>query len=98
MYTENELEAKYVRLNRYNLENIINDRYDIIINTIPVNLSVDYKNLKNSKIYDLASNPYGFDINEIVKNNIRYEVVSSVPSKYAPYSAAKIVEKYIKKN
>lgn len=97
VYTENTLEEKYILLNNYKLEKNITDDYDIIINTIPFNLNVDYSRLSHTKIYDVASSPYGFAIEEIVKNNIKYEVVSAIPSKYAPYSAAKIVEKYIKK-
>lgn len=95
IYTENIIEKKYAMLEGYKIIDNINDSYDIIINTIPNNIELDYSKLKNSIIYDLASLPYGFDINKINLNSLDYRILSNIPSKYAPKSAAIILKKII---
>ena len=66
------------------------------INTIPENLEGDYRLFSGKKILDVASSPYGFDIDQIHQLGIDYEIYSAVPSKFAPNSAAKIIERMIK--
>ena len=93
LYTEVELEEKFVRLCGYRISDFKD--FDIVINTIPSNVKLDYSIFEGKRIIDLASAPYGFDINLIDENKIKYEVLSSVPSKFCPFSAAKIIKKYI---
>lgn len=91
----NEVEEKYIRLLGYRLADI--KTCDILINTIPHNLNWDYEELKNKRVIDVASAPYGFDIDKINFFGIRYEIVGAIPSKFAYGSAAKIIKKYIEK-
>ena len=79
------------------LENSI-DKFDIIFNTVPH--TVLDKNLlskikKDSLIIDLASYPYGADINFCRDNKIKYIIASSLPGKVAPHFAGKIIAKTI---
>ncbi|MDE6661053.1 MAG: hypothetical protein K2J93_04475 [Anaeroplasmataceae bacterium] len=66
-----------------------------IINTVPYNLDWDYSKLTDKRIIDVASAPYGFDINKINDYKIQYEIVGAIPSKFAYISAANIIKKYI---
>jgi hypothetical protein len=54
--------------------------------------------LKNKRIVDVASYPYGFDIEKINNMNVRYEIISAIPAKFCPNLAAHILKKYIEKN
>lgn len=70
------------------------DKFDIIFNTIPhtvldKNLLSKLKN--DALIIDLASYPYGADINFCRDNKIKYIVASSLPGKVAPHFAGKII-------
>lgn len=94
IYTEDILEQKFARLEGYSLSGITSG-YDIIINTIPKNLNPDYTLLKSSRILDVASAPYGFDLDEVMKHRLNYEIHSALPSKYAPCSAAGILKRFI---
>lgn len=97
VYTINELEKKYIRLNEINIEdNLVGTNYDVIINTIPSNLEWNYETLTNCKIIDVSSEPYGFDIVKLNDMKINYQILSRVPSRYCPKSAAKIIKRYIK--
>lgn len=91
----NELEEKYLKLLGYKA---YLDDYKILINTVPKNLNWDYKKLKNKTIIDVASSPYGFDIEKINKNHIDYTILSALPSKFCPVAAANIIKKIIEKN
>ncbi len=91
----NELEEKYLKLLGYK---IYSDDYKILINTVPKNLNWDYKKLKYKKIIDVASSPYGFDIEKINKDNIDYTLLSQLPSKFCPVAAANIIKKIIEKH
>ena len=70
-----------------NEEKIVNynNKYDIIINTIPFHIieEADYDKIKKCHIYDLASYPYGFD-------NEKLQVINllKIPGKYYPNDAA----------
>lgn len=69
---------------------------DLVINTVPKNIiSEDLLQQSNAYILDIASFPYGVlkDIAEKYKN---YKLYSSIPSKYAPEKAGKILAKKIK--
>ncbi|MBE6137188.1 MAG: hypothetical protein E7176_02195 [Erysipelotrichaceae bacterium] len=95
VYTANKLEAKYARLEGYNVIENVNEKYDIIINTIPNIVPIDCSYLVGSRVIDVASFPYGFNIDDVIKNNIKYEIISAIPSKYASYSAAKIIKNFM---
>ncbi|MDE7106336.1 MAG: hypothetical protein K2O22_04135, partial [Anaeroplasmataceae bacterium] len=71
IYPSNETEEKYVRLMGYPL--CEEKDYDILINTIPMNLNWDYEKLKDKRIIDVASAPYGFDLEKINQYGIHYE-------------------------
>ena len=91
--TLNPLENKYLRLNKKNIKNELNAvGFNLIINTIPYNLDWDYSTFKDSKIIDVASKPYGFDIDKIIENKIDYYILSAIPSRYCPYTAAKLLK------
>lgn len=92
----NKEEEKFIKLKGYKLNEI--DESDILINTVPKNLDWEYSRLIDKRIIDVASAPYGFDIEKIEQLKIKYEIVGAIPSKFAPTSAAKILKKYIEKN
>lgn len=71
-----------------------NNKFDIIINTIPVHIikEEEYEKIKASHIYDLASYPYGFDNEKLKVINLL-----KIPGKYYPYDAAYSVFSSIKK-
>lgn len=79
------------------LETLKLTHYDYIINTVPSQVLtkeiLDTKE-KHAKIYDIASTPYG-----VAKENRtpEYYILSSLPSKYAYKSAAKLIYKAIMK-
>lgn len=98
IYTPHDIEQKFVLLDGYRLEEIEHaGKYDITINTIPKNLEVDYLLWKDKTILDVASFPYGFDLDRIQDEGIRYEIYGAIPSKFAPASAAKIIKRILEK-
>ncbi len=63
---------------------------DIIINTVPVNIISKecISKFNSNKIYiEVASKPYGFDINETDVYNFRYILAESLPGRFVPESA-----------
>ncbi len=71
---------------------------DFIINTVPKNIIEEsLLQEKNPYILDIASYPYGV-AKDISKNYSNYKLFSSIPSKYAPDKAGKILSKKIKKD
>ncbi len=95
IYANTIEEAKFIRLQGYTLADFKD--FDIVVNTIPKNLDWDYSIFKDKQIIDVASAPYGFDIDKIYEVGIKYEIISAIPSKFAPTSAAKIIKNYIEK-
>lgn len=91
----NPLEEKYAKLLGYKTEL---ENYSILVNTVPCNLNWDYNELKDKRIIDVASSPYGFDIEKINEYMINYEIASAIPAKFCPVAAAKIIKKIIEKN
>ena len=67
---------------------------DLIINTVPSHI-IDEDILNNIDCYflDVASFPYGVDEKKITNYKFRYDLYSSIPSKYAPIKAGKILLK-----
>lgn len=95
VFPSNEAEEKFIRLKGYPLADF--KEFDIIINTIPKVLDWDYSIFKGKRIIDVASSPYGFDIEKINDMGLRYEIVAAIPSKFAHISAANILKKNIEK-
>lgn len=72
-----------------NLENS-----DLIINTIPRNIITEDILLNiNGHILDIASYPYGINQDLVKKYSLDYYLYSSIPSKYNPERAGKILLK-----
>ena len=92
VYSSNLCERKQLILNNKCISDDIYQN-DIIINTIPCVYKCDYNKLKDIKVFDLASQPYGFDVVEMDKHNIEYEICSAIPSKFDAYYAAVIMKK-----
>ena len=74
---------------KINLENS-----SLIINTVPDNIITEdlCPNIKGY-ILDIASYPYGIDLNLVSKYHLNYYLYSSIPSKYDPKRAGKVLLK-----
>ena len=67
---------------------------DLIINTVPSHIiDEDILNNINGYFLDIASFPYGVDEKKINNYKFKYDLYSSIPSKYAPIKAGKILLK-----
>lgn len=70
---------------------------DIVINTVPSNI-MDKETLDEATyVLDIASFPYGVS-KEVGEKHENYKLYSSIPSKYAPSEAGKILAKKIKRD
>lgn len=71
---------------------------DVVLNTVPKNIITEEMLQEgNSYVLDIASYPYGVE-ESIAKKYKRYKLYSSIPSKYAPDSAGRILSKKIKRD
>lgn len=64
--------------------------FDIIVNTVPYNIldRGTMERLTSKNLYvEIASKPYGFNINETDKYNFRYILAESLPGRFTPASA-----------
>lgn len=64
--------------------------FDVIVNTVPYNIldkEAMEKLTKRNLYIEIASKPYGFNINEIDKYNFRYVLAESLPGRFTPTSA-----------
>lgn len=72
--------------------------YSIIVNTIPARV-IGRKELEcvneETEIYEIASFPYGVDMDMANELGITVKVCPSLPAKYAPVSSAEILKQYI---
>ena len=67
---------------------------DLIINTVPSHIiDEDILECINCYFLDIASFPYGVDETKITNYKFKYDLYSSIPSKYAPIKAGKILLK-----
>ena len=67
---------------------------DLIINTVPSNIiTEDILESINCYFLDIASYPYGVDEKKVNNYKFKYDLYSSIPSKYAPIKAGKILLK-----
>lgn len=94
IYSIDPKEQKSILLSKNNLiKDLNNIKYDIVINTVPVNILSKDKLLNDEvKIYDVSSYPYGFD--ESLNNYVK--IVPQIPGNILPKSAAKIIFDEIK--
>ncbi len=75
--------------------------YDIIFNTVPkqvITKNVLEKCKKDCLLIELASSPYGIDINAAEELNLKVIKALGLPGKIAPDTAADILTKVIVKN
>lgn len=66
------------------------NKYDVIVNTVPSNIITEdgVKKLSSNNIYiEVASKPYGFNINETDVHNFKYILGESLPGRFLPRSA-----------
>lgn len=78
--------------------NLINNKYDIIFNTIPYWIMDDSfaKSInRDTLIIDIASKPFGIDESLVKKYNLNYYREAGIPGRYAPKSAGEIIGKTI---
>jgi dipicolinate synthase subunit A len=80
----------------YNTKNVVEaiNNSDIVFNTAPKRIieNDDICSIKKSvKIFELASKPYGIDIDYAVKNGVEIKVESGLPGRFFPKSAGKII-------
>ena len=72
--------------------------YSIVINTIPARV-FGRKELEcvneEMEIYEIASYPYGVDVDTANELGITVRVCPSLPAKYAPISSVEILKQYI---
>ena len=67
---------------------------DLMINTVPSHIIYeDILGSINCYFLDIASYPYGVDKTKITNYKFKYDLYSSIPSKYAPIKAGKILLK-----
>ena len=67
---------------------------DLIINTVPSNIiDEDILNKITGYFLDIASYPYGINEKDRNKYKFKYDLYSSIPSKYAPLKAGKVLLK-----
>ena len=79
--------------NKKDLEYVLKSS-DLIINTVPSHIiDEDILNSITGYFLDIASFPYGVDETKITNYKFKYDLYSSIPSKYAPIKAGKILLK-----
>ena len=81
-----------------NLGEIIGE-YALIFNTIPakiINKKVLEKVENTAIIFELASFPYGVEMEEAKNAEVNVKICMSLPAKYSPVSSADILTKFIK--
>ena len=67
---------------------------DLVINTVPSHIiDEDILGSINCYFLDIASFPYGVDETKVKNYKFKYDLYSSIPSKYAPIKAGKILLK-----
>lgn len=67
--------------------------YDWVFNTVPARIfsPEDLCALKGAEIYELASAPYGFDMEDAEKAGVSAHLAAGLPGKYFPQASAEIV-------
>ena len=82
------------------LENLppVLEEYPVIVNTIPARI-LDKPKLalvkEKTMIFEIASFPYGVDVEAAKELGVDVKVCPALPAKYAPVSSAEILKQYI---
>jgi dipicolinate synthase subunit A len=84
--------AENEKLNTMSFKEFFKDiqNFDVIVNTVPYNIieKTTAERLTSKNLYiEIASKPYGFNINETDKYNFRYILAESLPGRFSPASA-----------
>lgn len=72
--------------------------YDVIINTVPSRVFSEsdiQKTPKNTLVYDIASSPFGFDEDFMLKQGINYKILKGLPSKFGVKFSANNISEFI---
>ena len=71
--------------------------FDVIVNTVPTRIFTNEMTslTGDTLLIDIASSPYGFDIELAKKNNEKSAILPAIPSKYAIKTAGEILGAYI---
>lgn len=72
--------------------------YPLIVNTIPARVLTGRELAlvsSDSAIYEIASYPYGVDVEAAKELGVKVVVCPALPAKYAPVSSVEILEQYI---
>lgn len=90
---EGIIKNSFLTSNKYNLKKtLINSR--LVINTVPKNIiDEDILNAMTGTFLDIASYPYAIKQNKAYDYPFDYQLYSSIPSKYDPVRAGKILLK-----
>lgn len=87
------LDNSFLTSDKNSLEDVFN-KCDLIINTVPNHIIDDDVLKKYSKVFlDISSYPYAIDQNKLNNYPFYYQQYLSIPSKYAPDRAGKILLK-----
>ncbi len=101
---ECELKKAQARVNgikTIEIKEIKEHKFDIIINTIPIQI-VDNQTLdkmdKKTLIFDIASAPFGFEEGAMISRGIRYKKLRGLPSKFGVRYSSENISSYIIKS
>lgn len=73
---------------------------DFVFNTVPqpvLHQELLARLLPNAMLYELASAPYGFSMEEALRMGVNARLESGLPGKYAPYAAAQAMIRFIER-
>ncbi len=96
-------EYKLIRANMNGVKNVttvLENEYDVIINTIPrkiITKSMLNKLNKKTYLIDISSKPYGFDLDYANEIGIKSELLEKIPNNYAVETSGEILGEYILK-
>ena len=98
---EKSNKAKQDRISHIYIDEVKNKKFDVIINTVP-NEVLTQNTLneldKSTLLIDIASYPYGFNIEYANSIGLKAEVLPSLPAKVAPKTAGIIIGEFIQTN
>lgn len=97
--TESRIEAGNDSIGINEIESVLN-RTDLILNTVPsmVILETGLERVKKTAVLlELASNPYGFNMDAAHRLGLQASLESGIPGRLFPRSAANAVYRYIER-
>jgi len=79
------------------LHELFAQSYDVIVNTVPQTVLTDemIRKLDGALLIDIASKPYGFDMDLAQELNERSALLPGIPGKYAVKTSGEILGQYI---